>query len=113
MCDSKLLPHREEPRVEESKLLDYLLNARSKDDESKARYFRQHGFRRKAWTILRDALLEHGANREISVSTKTTFGEKFILECEIVTPDGFNPCIRTVWISEGKSAPRLVTAYPR
>jgi uncharacterized protein DUF6883 len=41
-------------------------------------------------------------------------GTKYVLECAMDTPDGNNPCVRSVWIMEaGQNSPRLVTAYPR
>jgi hypothetical protein len=35
------------------------------------------------------------------------------VQCSIVTPDGINPCITTVWqIDHGAAVHRLITAHP-
>ena len=39
-------------------------------------------------------------------------GIKYEVECSLATPDGRNPCIRTVWISQAEQPPRLITAHP-
>jgi hypothetical protein len=113
MSDPNLLPRRDELHVEEKKVVNYLLNPDSADGKSKARFFTRLGFTRQAWTVFADALREHGATRPISQTKTTPFGQMFVLECEIITPDERNPCIETVWIVEEERPPRLVTAYPR
>ena len=112
MSESDLLPRRDELHVEQKKVVDYLLNPDSREGQSKARFFTRRGFKRDAWTILADALRAYGASRPIGRTEKTPFGQKFVLICEIITPDERNPCIETVWIVAGANAPRLVTAYP-
>jgi hypothetical protein len=45
--------------------------------------------------------------------TETFFGPRYNVDGKIVTPDGRNPTIRTVWqMDHGELAPRLITAYP-
>jgi filamentous hemagglutinin len=41
------------------------------------------------------------------------FGVKYIVDCHFRTPDGRNPCIRTLWIEEFSGVARFVTAYPK
>lgn len=98
--------------VEEKKIVDYLLNHNHEAGKSKAKYFSAFGFDKDSWQILADALLEHGRERDIDESEDTGFGTKYVLRCNLATPDERNPCIKTVWISEGDGRTRLVTAYP-
>jgi hypothetical protein len=43
----------------------------------------------------------------------TAFGTRYTVEGKILSPDGRNPRIRTVWLIEtGRSGARLITAYP-
>ncbi|WP_353216318.1 DUF6883 domain-containing protein [Sandarakinorhabdus sp.] len=41
-------------------------------------------------------------------------GRKFVVHCNMPSPDARNPCITSVWIIDANGdRPRLVTAYPR
>jgi filamentous hemagglutinin len=53
-----------------------------------------------------------GKTQPILKVTENKWGRKFEVRCEMVTPDGRNPCLRTVWQVTGETVPRLVTAYP-
>jgi len=64
------------------------------------------------WQDLGAALRDHPVNNPIESEQKTEFGQKVTVQCQISTPDGSNPCIRTVWMVEAETSPRLVTAYP-
>lgn len=107
------LPNAEEAIVESGKLIDYLLSQTHPVGMGKAKFFKAFEITVDNFEVLETALLEHGLTKPVVKSTDTKFGTKFELECSITTPDSRNPCIRSVWIIEtGKSAPRLVTAYP-
>ena len=44
---------------------------------------------------------------------ETPFGQKFVVEGPLGTPDSRDPAVRAVWFIEtGESQPRFVTAYP-
>jgi hypothetical protein len=58
-------------------------------------------------------LKRHGLENPVAEATSSPHGTKYLVACHIVTPDGRNPCIRSVWIDEGDQQPRLVTAHPR
>lgn len=107
------LPNCKKAFVEEQKITQYLLNLTHEDGKSKAKFFLSCGFSLEEWNALAKALCQHAANNEIAKIVTTPFGQKFVVECNISTPDNQNPCIRTVWIlEEGETAPRLSTAYP-
>ena len=60
-----------------------------------------------------DALRAHGGTHDVASVVESRFGKRYIVEGKLVSPDGRNPLIRTVWIVEKpQAAPRLVTAYP-
>lgn len=98
--------------VEEGKVVDYLLNLAHPQGGPKARYFRNRGFTGEAWQVMAEAHKQRGATQPVTASATNKHGAKFEVQCQIVTPDGTNPCILTAWIQEGDRPPRLVTAHP-
>lgn len=107
------LPHADRCRVEPEKILGYLLNVSHPQGWAKAQFFLARGFTRENWADLADALKRHGFENLVAETTNSPHGTKYLVTCHIATPDGRNPCIRTVWIDEGDQQPRLVTAHPR
>jgi hypothetical protein len=100
--------------VPSQKVTQYLLNDQHQRGASKCRFFEGFGFMRTSWEGLVEALTEHGRMRRLIAVTPTEFGPRYVVECEIRTPDGRNPCIRTVWQGRDEQAiPQLITAYPR
>lgn len=64
-------------------------------------------------SALAEALRQHGLENKIVNAIESPFGCRYIVEGKIMSPDGRNPSVRTVWIVEkGESAPRLITAHP-
>jgi len=98
--------------VSERKILDYLLNFDHEQGGPKAGLFARFGFGRECWMVFRSALTQHPRANHLVKINETEFGRKYFVSCKLVTPDGRNPCINTVWIEDGDAAPRLVTAYP-
>jgi len=99
------LPRSGQLAVERRKVVDYLLSETHPDGESKARFFTARGFTRNRSRGLADALLQHGREREVETETSNDYGIKYILRCELVTPDKRNPCIKSVWILENDDPP--------
>jgi hypothetical protein len=107
------LPNASRAVVEEEKIVGYLLNLQHRFGASKARFFAQFGFRQVDWTILADALREHGRQHEVSKVKETGYGPRYEVEGELSCPDGRRPRVRTVWQMDKRHlAPRLITAYP-
>lgn len=105
------LPNLEEALVEEHKLTAYLLS--EEHSGGKEAFFASFGFTVADWESLRDALLQHAAACEVTSTSATPHGVKYIIEGEMPAPDGRSPQVRTVWIVDaGQDVPRLVTAYP-
>lgn len=58
--------------------------------------------------------LRHLAQTNDVVKAETTpFGQRYVVDGTIRSPDGRNPLIRTVWFVENETdTPYIVTAYP-
>ena len=98
--------------VSERKVRTYLLNITHRVGGPKARFFLACGFTDGAWQILAEALRRHILDNPIESEEQIDFGLKVVVRCHLNTPDGSNPCIRTVWMVETGAPARLVTAYP-
>lgn len=100
-------------QVEHRKITEYLLNLGHEQGASKARFFLGRGFSLAAWAAFGDALIAQGANNLVTKVTHTDYGVRYQVDCHCPTPDGTNPCIRTVWeIAPDARCPRLLTAHP-
>lgn len=105
----KLLPGAVVP---DAKVRDYLLDAGNVQNRGKAGLFGPFGFNRDEWQILATALRCHPIDNDVAEEKLSPHGTKYVVRCNLVSPDGRNPCITTVWIVDaGASIPRLVTAY--
>lgn len=107
------LPNAVEATVEARKLSEYLMSADHPIGKSKAAFFSQFGFVRADLEALEKALCDHAMTQPVVEVKSSYHGTKYVVECACQTPDGRNPCINSVWITEpNNQAPRLVTAYP-
>jgi hypothetical protein len=108
------LPYAAKARVERKKVVEYLLSFSHPDGRSKAEFFSRFGFSVDEWEVLARALKKHGREHVVTVSARSAHGTRHCVDGPLLTPDGRNPQIRTVWIlAEGSRAPRLITAHPR
>jgi hypothetical protein len=99
--------------VEREKITGYLLSADHRYGAHKARFFSEFGFRSETWSVLAEALRDHGQRHAVANIKKTDFGTRYEVDGPLETPTGQRPQIRTVWqIDLGENAPRLITAYP-
>ena len=102
------------PYIPNAKIKSYLLNRDHPQGQGKARFFAGIGFSLEQSERLESALKEHTASAGL-VSTSESYGgeSKLVFQCEIKTPSGKKPCIRSVWIQELQTDRlRFVTAYP-
>ena len=107
------LPNAEQAEVEQVKLVDYLLDASHPDNGGKAEFFGRFGFNRDNWKTLADALLKLAQEAEVSCSSMSPHGRKFVIIGRIETPSGRPAMLQVIWIIDsGNEAARLVTAYP-
>ncbi|WP_375338976.1 DUF6883 domain-containing protein [Ancylothrix sp. D3o] len=57
--------------------------------------------------------MNHAADHELAKIEASPFGTRYVIEGRVITPDGRNPEVRSVWfISTGDDTPKLVSAYP-
>jgi len=106
------LPHAADARVDDAKVRDYLLNPYNPQNRGNAGQFGQYGFTRDRWEDLAAAIASHAIFNQVIQITVSRHGTKYVVACELQTPDRRNPCLRSVWIIEpGRNHPRLVTAY--
>jgi hypothetical protein len=107
------LPEYEQAVVSETKITEYLLSDTHPEGKEKAAFFVRFGFSADEWEVLADALCQHAARHEVTKVVESKYGQRFVIEGELQTPDERNPEIRSVWIIENDDdVPKLVTAYP-
>src|SRR5258708_2788497 len=92
-------------QVDQTKLLDYLLNEEHPDGRSKAAFFLALGFTRAGWHELAEALLAHGRRNDIAEEKVTVFGTKYVVDGDLETPGGKVVRVRSVWIDEKNGKP--------
>jgi hypothetical protein len=110
---SETLPNASQARVEEAKILRYLLDLQHREGGPKAKFFMGRGFNSSDWEGLADALRHHAKHNKVSRTKTTPFATNYSLDCNLPTPDKSNPCIRTVWeVRPEDKRPRLITAHP-
>jgi hypothetical protein len=103
------LPNPYNVRIDLPKLI-YLLTT----DLGKAKFFALHGFDPSRPKELDAALRKHPVLHPFENMNLTPHGAKYTIRCSLPSPDGRNPCARSVWIFDlGHSEARFVTAYAR
>lgn len=107
------LPNYEQAIVPQEKITEYLLSLTHPDGKSKAKFFLKFGFNVDSWEIMATALINHAADYELTKIESSPFGTRYVVEGRVITPDGRNPEVRSVWfISTGDDIPRLISTYP-
>lgn len=94
------------------KALLYLLHPAHPDGAPKAVFFARFGYTADNLTDFRMAVADHARDNDLLEQTPTGYGMRYVVRCNLRTPDGRNPCIVTVWIDQGPEHAQLVTAYP-
>jgi hypothetical protein len=107
------LPNCESAVVPRAKVVDDLLFDTHRDGQHKAAFFKRFGFAAVEWERLAQALWEHADEHDVTRVETSPYGQRYIIEGIIRSPDARNPLIRVVWFVEsGEDTPRFVTAYP-
>jgi hypothetical protein len=107
------LPNAHLAVVPERKVTHYLLNPSHPAGGSKALFLLRFGFSATEWQALAAALVTLAREHEVLETTATPFGRRYVVDGQIVAPDGTRLHIRTAWFIETNSnAPRFVTAHP-
>lgn len=101
-------------RIEEAKIVDYLLNADHVDGSDKAAFFLGRGFTIDAPDGLAEALATHAATHWPGRVVTTAYVTKHIIEGPLTCPDGSMPNVLAVWkLDATEPTAWLVTAYRR
>jgi hypothetical protein len=107
------LPNAERASVPGTKITHYLLSTSHRDGRHKAAFFVGFGFNAENWEVLASALLNHARIHEVAEIVPTPFGQNYVVEGPLTTPDGRAPKIRVIWfIAKGEETATLATAYP-
>lgn len=107
------IPDAKSAYVPHEKLSEYLLNEQHPVGGSKAKWFRSLGYDPADGGVLGHDLLTLIQTTEDYVEKSSSFGTKYIVSGKILTPNGVDANVTTVWIVElADKQPRLVTAYP-
>jgi hypothetical protein len=107
-------PYSQNADVLATKITGYLLNLNHDQGKHKAKFFMKFGFSPSSIAQFKEALIVQGQTQTLQGAEETKFGVKFTVDCNIVSPDGRSPCIRTVWeLRPGSVTPNLVTAFPK
>ena len=106
------MPHGDQARVEDAKLLEYVLNLLHPVGKHHAVLFeRLLGIDRGNAGMLKEALLSAAANEDVTRERVTPYGRKFEIRFSFEGPRGTKRVV-SVWIAEeGSDRPRLVTCY--
>jgi hypothetical protein len=107
------VPSCDQSIVEHTKITDYLLSRTHPIGQAKARFFRRFGFSEDAPDGLAQALLAHVRDNVVAAIETSALGTKYRVDGPLLSPDGRNPSVSTVWIVlDGETIPRFVTAFP-
>ena len=103
----------DEAAAAREKVAGYLLAEDHPSGRAKAAFFGSLGYDVGSWELLRDDLVAVGKAGAPGAESETDWGTKFVIDGAVVSPVGRAVNVRTVWIVDrGRTAPRLVTAYP-
>lgn len=107
-----MLPDRERARVDRTKIIDYLLSLSHPDGWGKAAFFMRFGFKAEDWEVLADSLRAVAVHNPAIAVVESVHGTRYTVDGALHAPDGRAPLVRTAWIIEPDSAPRLIPAHP-
>ncbi len=110
---SAQLPNAHNAYVADTKVRDYLLDPSHPQNSGKATFFQLFGFTQQHWVILRSALRVHPRTNPVTRVSPNPYGTRFTVRCSLLSADGRNPCITTIWVMDALGVmPELVTAFP-
>jgi hypothetical protein len=99
--------------IDPRKVTHYLLAADHPQGGPKCKFFLSFGFHIQKPDELIAALMQHPVDSHVKETVTIPHGKRFIVECNLRSPDARNPCIRSVWQQDnGDTTARLITALP-
>lgn len=107
------LPGASSAMLDDRKITAYLLDPTHPKGGAKAKFFSAFGLTLANWSALKTSLLAHPVTNSVTGQTPNAYGMQYEVTCSLATPDGRDPCIKSVWvILDGDTVPQLITAYP-
>lgn len=107
------IPNFDEAIIEKSKIIDYLLNIHHKRGGSKAKMLLNYGYSPENWQQLESDIRKFHLNAEVSIIKETSYGIRYEIISEILTPIHKPLLMKSVWqIDKGTEIPRLITMIP-
>ena len=108
------LPNRHLAYVPEAKITHYLLDLNHPQGGGKAQEFRKRGYDESNVATMISDLIGVAQSQPVSEVVQTQYGTKYVIYGVIQPPVGGDLLILSVWqIDYGRSAPRLLSAYPQ
>ncbi len=98
--------------VPPAKITQYLMNPDHEEGGPKQAFFIRFGFSADQVEVMTASLTAHPDLHPIETTSDDRWGTTLTIRCSVPTPDGRDPCIRTVWmVRKGETDARFVTAY--
>ena len=107
-----VVPNARGATVAANKVRGFLLDENHAGNKGRAKFFARFGFSPDHWEVLRDALIAHVNNNDVLDTETAKHGTVYTVRCSLVSPDGRDPCISTIWTIEPSGGPKFVTAFP-
>ena len=99
--------------IEETKIVNYLLNLEHKRGRSKAQVLLSFGYSSEEWRELADDLRDFHLTLPYDSKRVTAYGTRYEIRAPLQTPDGRSLIVRTIWqIDIGLEVPQLLTLFP-
>ena len=107
------LPNAQAAYVPDRKIRDYLLNPNHPGNGGQADFFLRFGFSSRGGRYYgTPCRITHGGIR-VAKMQSNPYGTRYVVCCNLNSPDGRNPCIVRVWVIDSATTwPRFVTAFP-
>jgi hypothetical protein len=107
------MPNGDQAQVEWTKVADYLLSPDHDVGYRKAAFFERLGYSRSDAGELIEHLLDIARSGRVEETVTDVHGIRYVVNGLLPAPARRPVLLRTVWIVEhGRTAPRLITAYP-
>ena len=105
------LPYPDQRFIQSQKITHYLLGEGTEAGRAKAEFFRAFGFDEVSLEL---ALHFHPDMHDVVDIITVPDGTKYVIEGNLPSPNGRDPCVRTIWKRDkGGETSRLIAAYPR
>ena len=108
-----LIPEAGQAQIPDEKLEKYLLSDSHPVGKSKSIFFRGLGFSIDNIEEFEKAIRAIILQELIQQTVSTSYGIKYVVDGILMGKGQLSSPVRTVWIREAESNPRLVTVYPK